>query len=113
MLPESFYKISNPVSVAIAKYSCVWLDDIPFTAATWGVLLAPFVSFNDSIWASLYLANYSSSIWPFFVLITYRVSLPVASEVGAAIVPKFAVASAYSGAADSIFLFRINIILLN
>ena len=68
-LPESFYKISKPVSVAMAKYSCVWLCDIPFTPA--GVSALALLSFIASVWDSLYCCTFSSSIIPFFVCTMY------------------------------------------
>ena len=44
VLPESFCKISKPVSVAIAKYSWVWFDDVPFTVG-WAPVGYPYTSF--------------------------------------------------------------------
>jgi len=66
-LPESFYRISKPTSVAIAKYSWLWLELIEFTfisCSGW----SPFCSYWVLSCKFLNYSTMSASMQPLVVV---------------------------------------------
>ena len=53
-LPESFWMISKPRSVAIAKYSCVWFDDMQLMIPSPSLGMPSAVAFSPSSVAAAY-----------------------------------------------------------